>query len=828
MSLDQYQQKRDFSKTQEPKGQVAALQNFLFVIQKHAASHLHYDFRLELNGVLKSWAVPKGPCLDPKIKRLAMHVEDHPVEYGNFEGIIPKGEYGGGTVMVWDTGLWQPLDDDPHQAYKEGHLRFELKAQKLKGRWDLLRLKKEDKSWFLIKYKDRYAKSLNDYDITITKPNSVLSKQSLEEIAENFAAIWTRKGSQKAKPSALKKKPTKKIKLELPESPFPKTLSPQLATLVDKPPQGDNWLHEVKLDGYRILALKEGKKVNLLSRNNKEWTDKFPNIVAEISRLAIKNVIIDGEIVLLDKTNRSSFQLLQNSLKEGSQAPFIYYLFDLLYYERYDTRTLPLLERKKLLASVISKITPNLRFSDHIIGHAKEIFSEACHYELEGIISKQIASPYTAKRSKSWLKIKCLKQQEFVIGGFSPSTVKGKYFGSLFLGFYNHQRELVYSGKVGTGFTEATVKSLSTQMRKLVTDKNPFSSKPPGLKTATWLKPKLIAEIQFTEWTDEGSLRHPSFQGLRIDKKAKEIIKEREVPVEKIANTKAAKKNSFIITNPQKLLYPKDGITKQDLLSYYETIHRYILPFVSKRPLTLVRCPETFAECFFQKHYNRSTPSALQAVAVKNKKTPGHEEYIYLDNREGLLSLVQMGVLEIHPWGSRIDNLEYPDIITFDLDPAPELPWNKVVKAAFVVKQTLEQFNLKSFVKTTGGKGLHVVIPIKPTHNWDVIKNFAHSLVLFLEQEDPDKYTTSIAKKRRQGKIFIDYLRNQRDATAIAAYSTRARPHAPVATPISWDELSKNSKDTAFTIHSLPPRLDSLKTDPWEEFWKIKQTLKIK
>ncbi|WP_058533952.1 DNA ligase D [Legionella saoudiensis] len=832
MGLSQYHKKRDFSKTSEPKGKVSKEHPRLFIIQKHAASHLHYDFRIELHGVLKSWAVPKGPSLDPKVKRLAMHVEDHPIQYGSFEGIIPKGQYGGGTVMLWDKGTWEPLDEKPYEAYEKGHLRFLLHAEKLNGRWDLIRFK-DEKHWFLIKFDDEFAQSQEEYDITETLDRSVISDYTMDEIATHYDRIWSSSGEQKVKPKRKRKEPAiKKPTITLPkgltQSEFPGFIPPQLATLVDKPPVGEQWLHEIKFDGYRILAYKNGSEVTLKSRNNNDWTNEFPSIVEAVSRLPFKQVLLDGEVVVLDKDGRSDFQLLQNSLKNNTQSPLVYFLFDLLYFEGYDLRELPLLERKAILSNLLSVNIPVLHYSDHIIKEGDELYHYSCSHALEGIISKLATAPYLSKRSKSWLKIKCLKRQEFVIGGYTLPKGSRAHLGSLFLGAYNKDGTLDFTGNVGTGFTEKSLKEINTLLQENKATKNPFNCKPPGYTTAHWLKPTLVCEVEFTEWTNDGHIRHPSFKGIRLDKKATEVKREVETPLDEIKKEKAPLKKAespFIITNPDKILYPEDKITKKDLLTYYDTVSDYILPYISLRPLTLVRCPSQHTKCFYQRHFNESTPDAL--MPFEDPSDEEHERYIYLNNREGLLSLVQMGVLEIHPWGSRIDHIEQPDTLVIDLDPAPDVPWSKVVSAALEVREHLGQYQLQSFVKSTGGKGLHVVIPIIPEYDWDTIKEFTHVFVKFLEKLKPNEYISTMTKSKRTGKIFIDYLRNQRTATAIGAYSTRARPHAPVSTPLAWDELSTNIKENSYTIKTLPKRLEQLTEDPWKDFWLVKQSLRL-
>lgn len=823
MALHQYQQKRNFKKTAEPKGKIAQRDKHLYIIQKHAASHLHYDFRLELDGVLKSWAVPKGPSLDPKVKRLAMQVEDHPIEYGTFEGIIPQGEYGGGTVMLWDKGQWTSLDKHPQAAYEKGHLRFTLKAEKLNGRWDLIRFK-DERHWFLIKYDDEFAQNAENYDIITEQSTSVVSHQSIEQIAKNYQQVWDTQARKKgtiAEPQIILPK-------NLAKSPFPDFIKPQLATLVDSPPEGKQWLYEVKFDGYRILAFKQGDVVVLKSRNNKDWTQELHFLAEPIINCAAQNFILDGEVVLLDKNGRSNFQLLQNAIHNQQEAGFIYYLFDILYFDQFDLRSLPLLQRKSILEQLIPAEQTALYYSDHILEQGNEVFKHACAHSLEGIIAKQTDSPYLSTRSKNWLKIKCMKRQEFVIGGYSDPRGNRACFGALFLGVFNQQGTLDYVGKVGTGFSQSTLKELYAQLIKHPRKTNPFNIQPEDAANAHWVKPVLIAEVEFSEWTREGRLRHPSFKGIRADKRPAQVLREQATPIAQIKAEKKVKKTvnkQFVISHPNKIVYPEDKITKQDLLLYYESVSDYILPYLINRPLTLLRCPTDYAHCFYQRHYNKTTPKALYAVEIEHKEEI--DQYIYLKDKNGLLNLVQMGVLEIHPWGSQIAHLEQPDIIVIDLDPAPDVPWPRVVTAAREIKEHLQQFQLTSFVKSTGGKGLHVVIPIQPEYDWDAVKNFTQVFVEFLEQLKPKEYTSTMSKAKRQGKIFIDYLRNQRTATAISAYSTRARIHAPVSVPLFWDELSERIEDNSFTIKSVKKRLSNLKKDPWADFWLIKQSLHL-
>jgi len=604
---------------------------------------------------------------------------------------------------------------------------------------------------------------------------------------------------------------------------MPKEIAPQLATLVDKAPLGEEWVHEIKLDGYRIFAFKDDKKIKLMSRNNREWTEYFMNVANKIKKVIPKNVILDGEIVLLDKDHKSNFQLLQNSI--GSDQPFIYYIFDILYYDQYNLTSLPLLERKNILEQILDETdTEILRYSEHIVGDGTEVFENACKLGLEGIISKQTNSHYQERRTKTWLKVKCTQRQEFVIGGYSPPSGSRIAFGSLYLGYYDKKGQLQFCGNVGTGFNQASLKKIHSLLKKNIIKENPFTTKPPGLTSAIWVKPILVAEVEFSEWTSEGSLRHPSFKGLRTDRPAKKITRESKA---KLKDTKVKNKNvelPYRLTHPNKILYPEAKITKLDLANYYEEIQEWILPYVINRPLTIVRCPENYKSCFYQKHINQSTPDNLFPIKIKEKNKT--ENYIYIKDIAGLLALVQMSVLEIHPWGSNNENVEYPDMITIDLDPAPDVAWKQVVLTAKRIRKHLADSKLKSFVKTTGGKGLHVVIPIKPKYRWDQIKEFAHTLVQFMIAHYPGEYIGEMSKAKRKGKIFIDYLRNQRGATSVSAYSTRARPGATVSVPLDWKELSNNIKDNSFTIASVIERLKKLKKDPWADFFKMKQLLR--
>jgi bifunctional non-homologous end joining protein LigD len=891
MSLKEYKRKRNFRKTPEPSGAGAKSNpGRQFVIQKHAASRLHYDFRLEHGGTLKSWAVPKGPSLDPSVKSLAVQVEDHPVDYATFEGVIPQGEYGGGTVMVWDHGTWEP-EVDPDKGLKQGKLKFSLNGEKLHGSWALVRMGgrtgEDGKNWLLIKHRDAEAKPLKKFDVVKREPLSVVSGRDMDEITADADRVWSsnRNGAKrKTKLSAAKKntkaasrrKASKNGKLRL--SPItardlaklsgakkakqPTKFKPQLATLVSKVPTGDDWLHELKFDGYRALAFIEHGRIRLVSRNDNDWTARFSVVADAVKKLSIKNGILDGEVVSLDKQGVSNFQQLQNQLKRGDDDSLVYYVFDVPNLHGYDLTNSPLVDRKEVLARLLLSANPAndgvVRYSDHIRGKGDEVLQHACRSAMEGVICKRADSAYVQSRSAAWLKVKCLKQQEFVIGGYSKPEGSRVGFGALLLGYYDHG-DLMYAGRVGTGFTTQSLRQLSAELKKRKIDEPAFKNPPQGAmrRGVTWVKPELVGEVEFTEWTSDGSLRHPSFQGLREDKPAKDVVREKAkspAEVERTSHNGAAmsrKKTAgqtkraiarstakgsakaasepiemagVRLTNPGRVLYPKQGITKQDLAEYYEQIADWILPYVVDRPLTLVRCPEGhLGECFYQKHLTGTMPDAVEGINIKEKgKT---DEYVMIRDLAGLVSLVQMGVLEMHPWPARKDNVERPDYLVFDLDPGEGVTWNDIVDGAKDLRLRLEAVGLTTFLRTSGGKGLHIVVPIARRNTWDDVKAFAKSVADTMAREDPDRYIATMSKAKRRGKIYVDYLRNQRGATAIASYSTRARDGAPVATPIDWNELTSKTRPDMYNVNNLPTRLARLKADPWADFFSTRQSL---
>jgi len=868
MGLELYRKKRNFKTTPEPAGRVrrALSHEPVFVIQKHAASHLHYDFRLELNGVLLSWAVPKGPSLDPHDKRLAMHVEDHPIEYGGFEGVIPPKQYGSGTVMLWDRGTWQPVGD-AEASYRQGKLKFELHGEKLHGGWMLVKSHGGkyggDKSWLLIKENDAYARSGVDARIVDTEPDSVASGRSLDAIAADPDRVWhsnksveenVRSGAvRRAKPSLAPGKVKGARKASLPE-----TIDAELATLVDHPPSGDEWLHEIKFDGYRMLSRVAKGECRIVSRNGKDWTASFPTIADAVRRLPVTNAWIDGEIVVMDGKGQTSFQALQNVLSEGASAKLVYCVFDLPWLNGYDLRDAPLSERKALLAKVVGQGSL-IRYSDHVQGNGDAFFGEACKVGLEGIVSKRADSRYVGARGRDWQKVKCGMRQEFVIGGYTDPQGARTGFGALLLGVYEGS-DLRYCGKVGTGFNDAALATLSERLAKLATDTPPFVDPPTGAEArrSHWVKPALVGEVSFTEWTRDGTLRHPSFEGLRQDKRARDIVRERPVheaegheaqakPAKKRARaaaptapaTRARKTASrtsrqtdaanevegVAISNGTKVLYPEAGITKMELARYYAAMGDLLVPQLRERPLTLVRCPNGWDKpCFYQKHANETISEHIERIDIRD--SGGVKPYMIANSVSAIVALAQMGVLELHPWGSRAPKLGYPDRLIFDFDPDEALGYDRLVDAVTVLRKLLDALELEAFLKTTGGKGLHVVIPLEPTRTWDEAKEFCRGVAEMLVRTFPDRFTAKLTKSRRSGLIFIDYLRNVEGATAVAAYSVRAKANAPVSMPIDWSELERDDvRFDHFNVRNVPALASKRKRDPWARLARVRQTL---
>jgi bifunctional non-homologous end joining protein LigD len=842
MGLREYRRKRDFKKTPEPAGQVSAPprdQERSYLIQKHAASRLHYDFRLELEGVLKSWAVPKGPSLDPADKRLAMHVEDHPLEYGEFEGIIPKGQYGGGTVLLWDRGTWEPVGD-PHKSYRAGSLKFTLKGEKLRGGWALVKIggrrkDGDDRSWLLIKERDQQARPGQAEPIVASEPKSVATGRTIEQIAAAGDRVWrsNRDAGDRSSPDPAEVPGARRAAL-------PKFVQPQLATLVERPPDGDGWLHELKHDGYRILARVEHRRAQLFSRNARDWTEKFPTVAEALGRLPVEQTILDGEVTVLLPDGTSSFQALQNFGSGGARGQLAYMVFDLLYLDGRDLTGARLEDRKAALARLLASANDQaavLRYSDHVVGAGADFFAHACKLGLEGIVSKKRDAPYRGTRGPEWLKIKCLKQQEIVIGGYTEPEGSRIGIGALLGGVYENGR-LVYVGKIGTGFDNRMLRDLQQRLSRLEQKTSPFASRPAGAARAHWVKPELVAQVSFSEWTSEGKLRHPAFQGLREDKPADSVVRERPATTEDEMkrtaraprSTRPAKTTAEAVvagvrlTHADRVLYPSHGTTKLDLARFYESIAKWILPHLEDRPTTLVRCPEgAHKTCFYQKHVGYWAPESLRRVKIQEKRKVG--EYLVVDSLASLIGLVQIGILEIHTWNSVVKRLEQPDRVVFDLDPGPGVEWAQVIECARLIRAALHTLELESFVKTTGGKGLHVVAPLVPGPSWDEASVFTRAVAETVARANPRRYITSMAKAERRGKIFIDYLRNIRGATSVAAYSTRATPQATMSVPLTWDELSTGITSDHFTIANLPERLAGLTADPWAAYWCTRQSL---
>ncbi len=854
MALDDYKKKRDFGRTPEPAGEVHAAGGRSYCIQKHAASRLHYDFRLEHDGVLLSWAVPKGPSFDPRAKRLAMHVEDHPVEYGSFEGVIPEGEYGAGTVVLWDRGTWTPLAD-PGPALKKGELKFTLQGEKLAGKWALVKIKGDDpKAWLLVKDRDEHARSAEEFDVVSARQESVASGRGLAEVAAERDRLWHSRSVAKdgrvdpGGPAEGDGGPRLRLAdLEgAVHGPLPRTQPLALAQVVEEPPRGDEWLHEIKHDGYRIVARIEEGEVVLVSRNGKDWTKEFPTVARALARLPVGTALLDGEVAAVLPSGATSFQALQR--RGEGKTPLVYFAFDLLHLDGWDLRDVTLERRKDVLRRLLQGAPQTLRLSDHVRGQGPAFFAKVKEAGLEGVISKRADAPYRAGRGGDWRKAKCRPTQEAVIGGFTLASDRSGSVGALLVGFQEGDR-FVYAGKVGSGLGGRVLDDLTQRLEARRVDANPFAGVPAEFaKIAQWVKPDLVAQVEFREWTDEGRMREPVFLGLRDDRDPRHVVRERPGTVEAggvdtvaagrswealrrhVARSRAASGDEVAevlgvrLTHPDRIYYPSLGFTKVDLALYYVSIADAVLPHLEGRPLTLVRCPDGVGgETFYQKHAGFWTPPQVRRVAI-----PGEtEEYLYVESVPGLVALAQAGILEIHPWNSRVDHLEAPDQVILDLDPDEALPFSRVVAAARRVRALLASYDLESFVKTTGGKGLHVCVPLAPERGWDELAEFTRAVALRLQRDDPAGFTANMAKAQRKGKVYVDYLRNVRGANAVGAYSTRAREPAPVSVPVEWDELDRLGSPRDFTVAEVPLRVleysSGRAADPWSRYRTLKQ-----
>lgn len=919
--LDTYRNKRRFDETPEPSGAERARRAkraptnraptsrsagpaLSYLIQEHHARRLHYDFRLELDGTLKSWAVPKGPCLDPSVKRLAVHVEDHPVEYGSFEGEIPPGNYGAGTVIVWDRGTWEPAGgvEQARKAYAAGRLKFTLHGKKLHGGWALVRSgmrgSGDKEQWLLIKERDDEARPESEYDVIAEEPGSALSDDapSGRKTAGNVArkASATNKHSTKSTkgkgskeelvvpahvphtgrsrsghPDIVATRTTQSLR-ELAASPsiegavkarLPDSLKPQLATLVDDVPAGDDWSYEIKFDGYRALTRidrRDAKPVRILTRSGLDWTAKFKRQAQAFAALEVETAWIDGEAVVLDEHGVPSFQALQNAFDAGRAQDIVIFAFDLPYLNGYDLGDVPLVQRRALLRALLEGFDDDtVRFSEDFALDPHDLLHSACAMALEGIVGKRCDSRYTSSRSGSWIKLRCRRRQEFVIGGYSEPSGSRSGFGALLLGVFDARGKLHYAGRVGTGFDAALLKSIKRELDALETDRSPFAE-PPGERSRTkvnWVRPELVAECNFSEWTSERIVRQASFISLRRDKPAREIVHEapRKVSETKperdtAVASKRAKASSAMepeivrtpkrstkpvsegdtvagvrISHPERTIDKSIGFAKRDLVRYFEWIAPWLLPHVKGRPVALVRAPDGIeGELFFQKHSNRlSIPNITQHEGLD----PGHPALITLDSVEALVGAAQMGTVELHTWNALATNIEKPDRVVFDLDPDPKLGWDRMIEAAQLTRELLAELGLQAWCKTSGGKGLHVVVPLTRQAGWDEVKAFAQATAQHMAATLPDRFSAKMGAQNRRGRIFIDYLRNNRGSSTVAAFSPRARPGMGVSVTLGWDELADTTSGAQWTVQNVHERLESLKVDPWADYAATKQRI---
>jgi bifunctional non-homologous end joining protein LigD len=844
--LERYWAKRDFAKTPEPHGAPGkASKQPAFVIQKHHASQLHYDFRLEVDGVMKSWAVPKGPSYDPSVKRMAVQVEDHPISYNTFEGTIPKGQYGAGSVIIWDRGSWEP-QGDPRKGLAAGKLAFRMNGAKMHGLWELVRMRKPDRErqqpWLLFKKHDEFERTADDYDVVSALPDSVVSKP-VEAARPAATRAATRTGTRAATPPGVRK--------ALPES-----LSPQLATLATGVPATGEWIYEIKLDGYRVMTRIAGAGPALLTRGGHDWSSKMPALVAQIKALGIKSGWLDGEIVVMGDDGVPHFNALQNALDSSRTNSILYFLFDVPFLDGRDLRQLPLRERRAILKALLDgKGGGQLRFSDDFKADAASVLQTACRMKLEGVIAKRADAPYVSRRTETWLKLKCNQRQEFVIVGFTDrkGEPKAAAIGSLLLGYHDAKGKLVFAGSVGTGWNSRDAAAIKARLLKIEVEKSPFDADEPrrarGSRRAggavRWVKPSAVAEVSFTEWTPDGRLRHPSFEGLRADKPANAITRERAVtPATTVAKkavpaakkaAPAAKKaapaaknagpsvvGSIKVTHPERVIDSSSGLTKLDLVRYYESVAQWMAPHLKGRACALLRGPSGIeGQLFFQKHLDRLR--IAQVKELDRALWPEHDPLLEVPNATAIVAAAQMNVIEFHTWNSQVKNFDKPDRIVFDLDPGEGVDWKRVQEGAALTRSLLQQLDLEAWLKTSGGKGLHLVVPIAPRQGWPVVRALAQAVVEQLAHVIPDRFVAKSGPANRVGKIFVDYLRNTNGATTAAAYSARARPGLGVSMPVDWEQLAELTSGAHWTIKTAPGYLSSHAADPWKGYWAARQ-----
>jgi bifunctional non-homologous end joining protein LigD len=841
-SLRDYQRKRDFSKTREPAADDAttAEHRAIFVVQLHHASRRHFDFRLQVGDVLKSWAVPKGPSYDPEVKRLAVEVEDHPVSYAGFEGDIEHG-YGKGHVDQFDTGVWTTVGDAEAQLQK-GHLRFELFGKRLKGGWHLVRSGRKERqpAWFLIKAKDAFAGDVEADDLLDAKMTR--STRAAAKTPATRAAAKKSTARKKAVPRARKVPRQRLAKaataLDGARAAPASTdfFKPELARLRETPPEGEQWLHEVKWDGYRILAAIADGEVKLWSRNALPWNDRLPDIAQSLESLGLQSARLDGELIALDARGRSDFNGLQQTLSGEAQLPLVYMLFDLPYLEGSDLSRAGLLERKQLLQQLLAHAPRHLAFSTHAIGDGEGAFRMATEQQLEGIISKRVDSAYHAGRGDDWLKIKRLESDEFAVVGYTPPKGSRSGFGSLLLARPDPAvaSGWIYVGRVGTGFSDQQLRQLAGTIAAKGSSRPTvkLTAVDPLLRDARWIKPAAVAEVYYRGIGNKNLLRQPSLKTMRTDKTAADLAdSDRAAPARDGKSPATRRKTSgksrpaeITISHPDRVVFPDDGYTKQDVADYYTSVMKWFLPGVIGRPTSVIRCPEGAAKaCFFQKHLMQGLKHVGSA---KLKEESGAQAtYIYPLDADSVIELVQFGVLEFHPWGATVEKPDRADRVVFDLDPGADVAWERVVAAARLVRKLLNQLGLESFLRTTGGKGLHVVVPLNPGCPWPQVKDFARGFASTMAQAHPMDFIATASKSQRNGLIYVDYLRNTRGATSVASYSLRARAGAPVAVPLRWEELGKLKSGHDFDIRSTPKRLARLRKDPWAGVDEVRQSL---